>query len=109
MIRIAAPRALSAPKKRRSHRRSHGGGGGSLNKTLTSVALGAAVLAMVEKSNLTAQLPTMPVIGRKGTIAVAAYFLGGKKPGLARDVCLVATALAVTELVKDGKVSGDDD
>ena len=71
------------------------------------VAIGAFVIGMIEKQGT--NIPTVPVLGRKGTIALGAYFLGGQKPGLARDVCLAATALAAFEFAKEGKVSGDDD
>jgi len=105
VIRIAAPRAPSSPKKRRS------GGGrrgqGSTKDILMKVALGGAAFGLLEKLGPT--IPTIPVLGRAGTVAVAAYFFGGQKPGLARDICIASTVLASYQLVKDGKVSGDDE
>lgn len=71
------------------------------------VAMGGAVLGFLEKQGTS--IPTVPVLGRAGTIAVAAYFFGGKRPGLARDICLAATAIAASQLVREGKISGDDD
>lgn len=70
------------------------------------VALGGAAFGLLEK--LGPSIPTIPVVGRAGTVAIAAYFFGGKKPGLARDICLAATVLASYQLLKDGKISGDD-
>lgn len=70
------------------------------------VALGGAAFGAIEKFG--PSLPTIPVVGRAGTIAIGAYFFGGKKPGLARDICLAATVLAAYQLMKDGKISGDD-
>jgi hypothetical protein len=70
------------------------------------VALGGAAFGLIEK--LAPSLPTIPVVGRAGTVAIAAYFFGGKKPGLARDVCLAAASLAAYQLLKEGKIAGDD-
>lgn len=71
-------------------------------------ALGGAALGLIEKSF--PNLPTVPVIGRKGTIAVAAYFLskrGGIGGGILRDVAIAAAVLAGYELGKEGRVSGE--
>lgn len=70
------------------------------------VALGGAAFGLIEK--LGPNLPTIPVLGKAGTVAIAAYFFGGKKPGLAKDICLAAATLAAYQLLKDGKISGDD-
>lgn len=113
IIRVNVPRARSAPKQKRHTRRRHGGGGGggggSLKNRMTKVAIGGAVLGYVEKSGMTSQIPTIPFIGRKGSIALAAYYLGGQKPGLLQDVAIAAAVLAGYELGHDGKISGDED
>lgn len=70
------------------------------------VALGGAAFGLLEKMG--PAIPTIPVLGRAGTVAVAAYFFGGKKQGLARDICLAAATLAAYELIKDGKIAGED-
>jgi len=70
------------------------------------VALGGAAFGLIEKMGPT--LPTLPVVGRAGTVAIAAYFFGGKKAGLARDICLAAATLAAYQLMHDGKIAGDD-
>jgi len=51
-------------------------------------------------------LPTLPVIGKKGAIALAAYMLHGKHP-FVRDVGLAASAIAGYELGSTGRVTGD--
>lgn len=107
IIRIATPRAITAPKKRHTRRRSAVSGGGSTKDVMMKLALGAGALGLIEKHFTS--LPTIPVLGRKGTIALGAYMLGGKKPGLIRDIAISAAVLAAYELAKDGKVSGDDD
>jgi hypothetical protein len=110
IIKVNVPRARSAPKaKRRHHRRASSGGGGNLKDRMTKLAIGGAALGYIEKSGMASQLPTIPLIGRKGTVAIAAYYLGGKKPGLLQDVALAAAVLAGYELGHDGKISGDED
>lgn len=57
-------------------------------------------------------LPTLPVVGRAGTIAIACHFLrkqGGFGHGtLVRDVGNAAAVIAGYQLGKTGKISGDD-
>ena len=120
IIRMNAPRAAapivvrtsSAPVKRKTHhRRSRVGGNAALSgKTIGGVVIGGALLGWIEK-NYGAKLPTIPVVGTKGTIAIAAYF--AHKQGMAReitrDICIAAAATAGYQLGKEGKVSGDVD
>jgi hypothetical protein len=110
IIRVSAPRA--APKKK--HRRRHGGGGGGMTpNVLLGAAIGGAALGFVDKSFPT--LPTIPLLGKPGTIAVIAYFLskrgglgGGLLPGgLMRDIAIAGAAIAGHELGLLGKISGD--
>ena len=104
--RRSAPRALAAPKKKGRSRGRRGGGGLSL-QMLGGTALGGAALGFIEKQWPNA--PTLPIIGRAGTIALAAYYFGGKaKPGLMRDIALSGAAVAGYELGKTGKIAGDD-
>lgn len=73
-------------------------------------AIGGAVLGFVEKTF--PNLPTMPLIGRAGTIAIGAYLLsgrGGSMGTILRDVAIAGSVIAGYQLGKDGKVSGDDD
>jgi len=108
VIRISAPRAVSAPRKKH-HRRRVGSGDGGKN-AMWQHALGGAALGFAEKSGITKMLPQIPMLGVKGTFAAAGYFLGlTKKPGIMRDAVLAAATLAGYELGKDGKVSGDVD
>jgi len=109
VIRVSVPRAAGPVKRRSSGRRRSGGAGsgGSLKDTLIKVAVGGAALAWLDKSGT--KVPTVPMLGKAGTIAVAAYFLGGKKPGLVRDVCISATVLAAYQFIKDGSIAGDDE
>jgi len=105
IIRVSAPRTT----KKKHHRRSRvGGGGGTLNqKTMMAAAIGGAVMGFVDKNFPT--LPTLPLLGRAGTIALAAYMLSGRGGigSIARDVALAGAAVAGYELGKTGAVSGD--
>lgn len=78
-------------------------------KTTIAVGIGGLILGFIEKQFPT--LPTIPILGRAGTIAVGAHFLskqGGQSSGLLRDVALAGAAIAGYQLGTTGKVSGDD-
>lgn len=107
VIRIATARAAPI-KKVKHHGRRRAGGVGS-GRTLIGTAVGGAVLGFIEKQFPT--LPTVPLLGRAGTIAVAAHFLskqGGQSSPILRDVALAGAAIAGYQLGKEGKVAGDD-
>ena len=108
-IRIAAPRALPvrAPKRRSSKRRGVGSGGGL---SPINAFIGAAVFGMAEKSGLIDKLPSVPLVGRLGTVAIGAHFYskhGGGK--IARDVAFIAAILAGHQLGHDGSIAGEDE
>lgn len=113
VIRVTAPRA--APIKHRRKRRSHGGGGGhkgigggatgAMSATRSgALALGGFIYGYIEKN--VPQFPTLPVVGKSGAIALAAYFLGGKQAGLIADVGNAASVIAGYSFGATGKVSG---
>ncbi len=98
--------APSHHKKRRGGRR-RGGGGGYTQKAIMGAAVGGAVLGFIDKQFPT--LPTVPLLGRKGTLAVIAYFAGKQlRSQIAFDVAKVAAGLAAYEFAQTGHVSGDD-
>lgn len=71
-------------------------------------AIGGAAVGFIEKQFPT--LPTIPLVGKKGTIAIGAYFIakkGGSLGHIARDVCIAAAVLAGHDLGASGKISGD--
>jgi hypothetical protein len=108
VIQIRSPRSSGAPKKKHHRRRSSGASGG---RSYLGAAIGGAIFGFIEKSFPT--LPTLPILGRAGTVAVAGYFLGKRgglgHSGIIRDVTMAAAVIAGYELGKDGKISGDDD
>lgn len=111
-------RTTSAPTKhkKRGGRRHHGGGGGLLGglsggsgligKAVPHFVAGAATGYILK--NFDAQLPTVPVIGKTGLVALAALYFGGGKPGLITEVGKFAAGLAGYQLGHDGKISGDE-
>ena len=102
IIRVSAPRA--AP---RHHRRRGGGKGGKSLTTerMFATALGGAVLGFVDKSF--PSLPTIPLLGRAGTIAAIAYFFGKNRGGIIRDVALAGASIAGYQVGLKGNISGD--
>lgn len=102
IIRVSAPRA---PKAKRRSRRGGSPAKQSENR-IVKAAIGGAAFGFIEKSF--PNLPTIPMLGRAGTIAAAAYFLRGKLPAIAQDVGVAAAAIAGYQLGKEGKISGDD-
>jgi hypothetical protein len=112
IIRMSAPR--SAPVKRRGRRRSGGGGhhtrmGGGATGAMSpsksgSLALGGFIYGYIEKNF--PQIPTLPIIGKSGAIALIAYFAGGKSAGIIADVGNAASVIAGYSFGSTGKVSG---
>jgi hypothetical protein len=102
---IASPRAAARPKRRKS------GGGGMLGGASTFIAIGvaAAVIGMAEKAGIMDKLPDIPLVGRKGALAIGAYYYSKHGGGsLARDVALAAAVLSGYQLAKEGTITGDD-
>jgi hypothetical protein len=100
----------SIAKRSAPRRRSSGGGGGHINNLLsnerTGAMVGAAVLGVLDKQGT--KFPTIPMVGRAGTAGLLLWWLGKsqRSPQLAHAAtgCL---AIAVYEMAKDGKISGD--
>jgi hypothetical protein len=110
IIRLSSPRA--APVK---HKRRKGGGGGSRSSIGSatgamsgtksgSLALGGFIYGYLEK-NVT-QIPTLPLVGKSGAIALIAYFMGGKSPGIIADIGNAASVIAGYSFGSTGRVSG---
>lgn len=78
---------------------------------MIGVALGGAIFGFIEKKYPT--MPTLPVVGRAGTVAIVSYFLAKKggfgHAGIVKDVGVAAAAIAGYQLGAVGKIAGDDD
>ena len=118
IVRYTAPRTSapiiirSSPRTvhKKKHHRRHGGGADSLStQRLISLALGGAAFGFIEKS-FGPQLPTLPIIGRAGTITLIAYYFskGHAGGGLLKDVARAGAVLSGYQIGTTGKISGDD-
>lgn len=95
-VRVSAPR----PKKVKRV----GSRGQSSQKILTGMVIGGFILGYIDKTQT--NIPTIPVLGKAGTIAVAAHFFAKGKPGMATDVRNAAAAVAAYEYGNKGSISG---
>lgn len=100
--RSQSPARRRSPRKRRS--RSGGGGQSAYGKQLTGMALGGYIFGYLEKHY--PNMPTVPVLGKSGTVAIASYFLHGHHPYV-RDVGRAAAAIAGYTFGSTGSVAGD--
>lgn len=101
-----------APVKHHKHGKRRGGGGvrGLMNKERMGIAVGAFIVGVLEKQGIMNSLPALPVIGRTGTIALAAYMLSDNgRNRLASEVCSAALAVAAHELASTGAIVGGQD
>jgi len=105
------PRPVRVSSGAITRRRKGGGrrraGAASGGVTPVKAALTAAVIGLAEKSGVLDKLPEIPWIGRKGLLAIVAYYWARHGGGpIARDVCLVAAAVSGYEYGKEGTISG---
>jgi len=76
---------------------------------IIGVAVGAAVIGMAEQAGVLAKLPAIPLVGRKGALAIVAYYYSRHGGGnLSRTVAIAAAALAGYELGTTGAISGEE-
>jgi hypothetical protein len=104
--RQAAP--LQKTIKRRGRRSVGAGGFGRSAKgnRLIGTAIGGLAYGFIEKSF--PGMPTLPIVGKPGTVAIAVYFAGGNND-LLNDIGIAAAAIAGYQLGKEGVISGDFD
>src|SRR5215510_12437840 len=115
IIKMPAPRAAkpivirqSAPRATKHKKRRHSKGGGSTALTPTRLfafMLGGAAVSFLQKQF--PNLPSIPIVGKKGTIAIGGYLLakrGGSLSHIARDVAVAAAVLAGEELGRTGSI-----
>jgi hypothetical protein len=99
IVRVSAPRA--APKKH--HRRSGKSSGGK--SSLIACAAAGAVLGYLDKNSTT--FPTVPVLGRAGTLAVVCHYWKGNIFGFSTaQLANGFAAIAAYEYTTKGSVSG---
>jgi hypothetical protein len=99
-------------KKHHHGRRHHGMGfglGGLMSHQRLGIVAGALAFGFLEKQALFASLPSLPMIGKSGTIGLAAYLLSnGGKNKLADDIATAAFVIAAHELGSTGTIVGEE-
>jgi hypothetical protein len=106
-------RTTKIQKAKRHHRRHHHGGsfglGGLMSHQRLGIVAGALAFGFLEKQALFASLPSLPMIGKSGTIGLAAYLLSnGGKNKLADDIATAAFVIAAHELGSTGTIVGEE-
>lgn len=76
----------------------------SLNRS-GALALGGFLYGFIEKT-FGAKIPSIPIVGKSGAIALGAYWLGGRSPGIVADIGNAASVIAGYSFGSTGKVSG---
>ncbi len=76
--------------------------------TMAGSVIGGAALGLIDKM-LGDSMPTIPVIGRAGTIALGAYFFARGRGGIMRDVAIAGASIAGYQLGKEGTIAGEYD
>jgi hypothetical protein len=94
-----------AKKHHRGHKRSALALGGLVTQSQVTAAIGGAALGFIQKQFTT--LPSIPMLGKNGTIALAATLLSKHFP-LAKDIATAAIVVSAYQLGSDGKVSGEE-
>ena len=104
IIRVQAPRA--APQ--RHHKKKGGGrkGGGKGGMTDIQAGIAGLVVGLVEKQGVLNNLPALPMLGKKGTAAVALHYFAKGKGGIWRDAKIAFAVLAGYDLGKTGAILG---
>jgi hypothetical protein len=114
---VVTPQSAPVQRRRRSsggvtrrrkgsgrRRRSTAGGEGNYQNKMVAVGMGGVVYGFLEKQ--WPNMPTIPIVGKSGTIAAVCYFMGPKHR-IIRDVGIAAAAIAGYSFGKTGTVSGD--
>lgn len=108
-------RTTKVVKAKKHHHRRGGGGGGLalgnlMSKQRMGIVAGALAVGFLEKQGFMSNLPSLPFIGRTGTIGLGAYLLSnGGKNKLADEICTAALVIAAHELGSTGTIVGGQD
>lgn len=102
--RSGGRRTRSAPVRHRRRSRGGVGSGGSGPNRMIGYAVGGFAVGFLEKTF--PNLPSLPIVGKKGAIAIAAYFLRAKHP-IITDIGMAAAAISGYELGSLGHISGN--
>ena len=114
-FRPAAPQAIVVrtrtvhAKPKKHHRGRAGASHGPITpQRLMGLVMGGFVAGFAEKQ-FGAQLPSVPLLGKKGTLTIALYFISKNvRSGILKDATIAAAAISGYELGLTGKISGED-
>jgi len=104
IVRETRTVARRAPKKK--HHR--GRGKQSSEKVLMGLVMGGFAMGFIDKPGTLPNIPTIPILGKAGTIAVAAHFFAKGRGGIITDIRNAAAVVAAYEFGLKGSVSGDE-
>lgn len=100
IVRVSAPRAAPKSKGRKGHHRGKGGKDG-----LIACAVAGGVLGYLDKNST--NFPTVPMLGRAGTLAVVCHYWKSNIMGFSTaDLAKGFAAIAAYEYTTKGSVSG---
>jgi len=104
---VRVPAAAPRKGKGRALARRIGHAAGEEKHRIAAIITGA-VLGWLDKQGTA--IPTVPMLGRAGTIGVASYLLYKQsKSRMASHVATGALCIAAYELTNKGSISGEDD
>lgn len=104
-VKVSVPRAAPLARKHKvKHRRRSAAASGTSVSSLMADAVVGYVMGYLDKTGTA--VPTVPVLGRAGTLAVGCYFFRGSMPILRRAVAPLVS-IAAYEMGRDGKIAGD--
>jgi Flp pilus assembly protein TadB len=105
-IQMPRQRAVTTTKKKK-HPRRHSGNGGdsSMLNTLGYPAGAGLILAYIEKNSV--NVPTVPMLGRAGTLAIASWYFRKHDKRLVKLAAGFA-AIAAYQWEHDGAIAGFD-
>lgn len=103
---VVVSQAPLAKAKSVGRRISKAASGASLQTRMQGGALAGAALGFIEKT-FGDKIPTMPMVGRKGTVALVIYFMKPKHK-IIQDIGVAASVLSGYQLGKENKIDGSD-
>ncbi len=99
--------ARRSPVRRRVSRGVRAAGSALINSERLGALGGALVMGLIDKQGTA--LPTVPFLGRAGTVGVALWFASKhfRSPSM-NHAATGMLSIAAYELARDGKIAGDD-
>lgn len=112
-IVLKQTKIVKAKSKKHHKGRGRSGGAFSLGNFASAdrvgIAIGSFLTGKILTSDWGKNLPSVPVLGRTGALALGAYFFSdGGRNRIADDVCTAALAIAGYSLGSTGSIVGED-